>query len=79
MGADERGRREDRLHVLSGALRAFAEHVLPWLWATFAITVATGLALFLYDPVHVGAHAYWSPKLISIGLGLFNAAFFHRG
>jgi hypothetical protein len=60
-------------------LRAFAEHVLPWLWATFAITVATGIALFLYDPVHVGAHAYWSPKLIAIGLGLVNAGLFHRG
>jgi hypothetical protein len=59
-------------------LRAFAEHVLPWLWATFAITAVTGLALFLYDPVHVGAHAYWAPKLIAIGLGLINAAHFHR-
>jgi hypothetical protein len=60
-------------------LRAFAAHVLPWLWTTFAITVATGLALFLYDPVHVGAHAYWSPKLIAVGLGVVNAALFHRG
>ena len=60
-------------------LRGFAEHVLPWVWATFAVTAVTGLALFLYDPVHVGAHAYWTPKLISIGLGLANAALFHRG
>ncbi len=59
-------------------LRAFAEHVLPWLWATFAMAVATGMMLFLYDPVHVGAHAYWSPKLIAIGLGMLNAAMFHR-
>jgi hypothetical protein len=59
-------------------LRAFAEHVLPWLWVTFAVTLVTGLALFFYDPVHVGAHAYWSPKLIAIGLGLINAALFHR-
>jgi hypothetical protein len=60
-------------------LRALAEHVLPWLWVTFAMAMATGMALFLYDPVHVGAHAYWSPKLIAIGLGLVNAALFHRG
>ncbi len=60
-------------------LRAFAEHVLPWLWATFAVAVVTGMALFLYDPVHVGAHAYWAPKLIAITLGLINAAMFHRG
>jgi hypothetical protein len=59
-------------------LRGFAEHVLPWLWATFGIAVATGLALFLYDPVHVGAHAYWAPKLVAIALGLANAALFHR-
>ncbi len=59
-------------------LRGFAEHVLPWLWATFAVALATGVALFLYDPVHVGAHAYWTPKLVAIGLGLANAAVFHR-
>lgn len=59
-------------------LRAFAEHVLPWLWATFGVAVASGVALFLYDPVHVGAHAYWAPKLIAIALGLANAALFHR-
>ena len=59
-------------------MRAFAEYVLPWLWVTFAIVVGTGLALFLYDPVHVGSHAYWAPKLISIALGLANAALFHR-
>ena len=59
-------------------LRAFAEHVLPWLWATFGVAVMTGLALFFYDPVHVGSHAYWAPKLISIALGLVNAGVFHR-
>ncbi len=59
-------------------LRSFAEHVLPWLWATFAVAVVTGVALFLYDPVRVGTHAYWTPKLIAIGLGLANALRFHR-
>ncbi len=59
-------------------LKPFAEHVLPWLWATFGVTVVTGLALFLYDPVHVGAHAYWAPKLLAIVAGLANAAVFHR-
>ncbi len=59
-------------------LRAFAEHVLPWLYATFALAAATGVALFLYDPVHVGSHAYWTPKLIAVALGLANAALFHR-
>ncbi len=59
-------------------LRAFAEHVLSWLWATFRVAAITGVALFLYDPVHVGAHAYWVPKLIAIALGLANATAFHR-
>jgi hypothetical protein len=59
-------------------LRAFAEHVLPWLWVTFGIAAITGVALFLYDPVHVGSHAYWTPKLIAIAAGLVNAALFHR-
>lgn len=59
-------------------LRAFAEHVLPWLWATFGVALVTGIALFLYDPVRVGSHAYWAPKLLAVALGLANAAFFHR-
>ena len=59
-------------------LRSFAEHVLPWLWVTFAVAVVTGVALFLYDPVHVGTHRYWTPKLIAIGLGVANALRFHR-
>ena len=59
-------------------LRAFAEHVLPWLLATFGVAAASGAALFLYDPVHVGSRAYWAPKLLAVALGLANAALFHR-
>ncbi len=59
-------------------LRAFAENVLPWLYATFGITFVTGVALFLYDPVHVGSHGYFTPKLIFTALGVANAALFHR-
>jgi hypothetical protein len=59
-------------------LRSFAEHVLPWLWVTFGVAAATGLALFLYDPLRAGSRAYWTPKLIAIALGLGNAALFHR-
>src|SRR6202158_604054 len=57
-------------------LRPFADHVLPWLYATFAVALLSGLALFLYDPVHVGSHAYFSLKLILTALGLGNAALF---
>jgi hypothetical protein len=59
-------------------LKPFAEHVLPWLFATFAISALTGLSLFFYDPVQAGSRAYWTPKLIAIALGLANAALFHR-
>jgi len=59
-------------------LRAFAEQVLPWLYATFGIAIVTGLALFFYDPVHVGSHAYFTLKLILIALGVGNATLFRR-
>ncbi len=59
-------------------LRPFAEHVLPWLYGTFAVAILTGAALFAYAPVHVGSHAYFAPKLALIGLGLGNALLFHR-
>ena len=59
-------------------LRAFAENVLPWLYATFGVAFVTGVALFLYDPVHVGSHAYFTPKLVFTALGIANAALFHR-
>jgi hypothetical protein len=59
-------------------MRPLAEHTLPWLWTTFGIGVVSGVALFLYDPVHVGAHAYFTAKLALIGVGLVNAAIFHR-
>jgi hypothetical protein len=59
-------------------LRPFADHVLPWLYATFAIALLSGLALFFYDPLHVGSHAYFSLKLILTALGLGNAALFRR-
>jgi hypothetical protein len=59
-------------------LRGFAEHTLPWLYATFGMAVVSGVALFLYNPVQVGSHAYFVPKLILIALGLANALVFHR-
>lgn len=69
-----------RLMGVRGAVRLkpFADHVLPALYVTFAIAMATGVALFLYAPVHVGAHAYFVPKLVAILLGLVNAAIYNR-
>ena len=59
-------------------LRPFARHMLPLLYALFTIAFATGVALFLYDPVKVGSHAYFALKLVLVGLGLANAGIFHR-
>jgi hypothetical protein len=59
-------------------LRPFADHVLSWLYVSFVIAIATGTALFFYDPVHVGSHAYFTLKLILTILGLANAGIFHR-
>lgn len=59
-------------------LRPFARHVLPLLYGLFAIAFVAGVALFFYDPVKVGSHAYFTLKLVLIGLGLANASIFHR-
>ncbi len=58
-------------------LKAVSQTVLPWVYATFAIALASGLMLFFYDPVHVGSHAYFTPKMILIVLGMANAALFN--
>jgi hypothetical protein len=59
-------------------LKAFAERVRLWLYLTFGIAAVTGVALFLYDPLHAGSRAYWTPKLIAIAFGLANAALFNK-
>lgn len=59
-------------------LAAVAELVMPWLYVTFAIALASGFALFFYDPVHVGSHAYFTLKLVLTLLGLVNAILFRR-
>jgi hypothetical protein len=59
-------------------LLGLTEHILPWLYATFAVALITGAILFLYDPLHVGSHAYFTLKLLFIVLGLGNALIFNR-
>lgn len=39
----------------------------------FALTVFSGIALFMYDPIGVGVHTMFLPKLILIVLGLVHA------
>ena len=59
-------------------LRPFAQHTLPWVYAAFGLAMVTGIALFLYDPVAVGSHAYFVPKLVLVALGVVNALLYHR-
>jgi hypothetical protein len=59
-------------------LKALSELVMPFIYWTFGIGVTSGLALFLYDPVHVASHAYFSMKLILIVFGIANALLFNR-
>lgn len=58
-------------------LRPLAERVVPVLYSLFLASVVTGVGLFLYEPVKVGSHAYFTPKLALIALGMTNAALFH--
>jgi hypothetical protein len=60
------------------AIQSLAQHILPWIYGLFGFTVLTGIPLFLYDPVHVGSHAYFAPKLVLLVFGLLNAAVFHK-
>lgn len=50
------------------------QSALHW---SFGVAFVTGVALFLYDPVHVGAHAYFMPKMLLTVLGLINARLYH--
>src|SRR6266436_6463361 len=59
-------------------LRPLADQVLPWLYVPFSVAILSGFALFFYDPVHVGSHAYFTLKLLLTILGLVNAALFRR-
>ncbi|MES2906514.1 MAG: hypothetical protein V4691_05745 [Pseudomonadota bacterium] len=59
------------------SLRILADFILPYLYVSFGIAMVTGAMLFFYDPLHVGAHAYFVPKVILIVVGIANAAFFN--
>lgn len=58
-------------------LRPLIHRGRPLLYGLFAAAMITGIALFLYEPVKVGSHAYFVPKLALIALGMTNAGLFH--
>ncbi len=61
----------------SVTLRDFARLILPCVYLTFVVAFITGVMLFLYEPLPVGSHAYFAPKLLLTGLGMANAAVYN--
>ena len=60
------------------ALDALARLVLPVVHAAFAVTVISGVVLFLYDPIQTGSHSWFLPKLLLVGVAVYNAVLFSR-
>lgn len=53
--------------------------VLPWALAGFAVSVATGLALFYSSPVRMTHNVFFRAKLLFLCLAGVNAWAFHNG
>jgi uncharacterized membrane protein len=45
---------------------------------SFAVTIISGIGLFLYDPIGTGLHTMFLPKLILVTMGLFHARWIQR-
>ena len=59
-------------------LRKLAVLALPWSIGGAIVALVSGFALLLFDPIAVGVHTYFLPKMALILLGLTNAIAFHR-
>ncbi len=58
-------------------LRKLATLTLPWSIGGALVALASGIVLLLFDPIAVGVHTYFLPKMGLILLGLINALAFH--
>lgn len=68
-----------RLGVFAGAtLQPVRRPVIVLMNGAFALTILTGLMLFLYDPIGVGLHTMFLPKLILVALGFVHAFYIER-
>jgi hypothetical protein len=52
--------------------------VLPGVMVSAGAALASGVLLLLFNPIAVGVHTFFLPKMGLILLGLINAAAFHR-
>lgn len=59
-------------------IRQLARLALPWAVSASLIAIFSGVVLLLFDPISVGVHTYFLPKMALIILGLANALAFHR-
>lgn len=59
-------------------LRKLAVLALPWSIGGAIIALLSGTVLLLFDPIAVGVHTYFLPKMGLIFIGLLNAVMFHR-
>lgn len=59
-------------------VKQLATLALPWAIGGSGIAIASGVVLMLFDPITVGVHTYFLPKMALILLGLVNALAFHR-
>src|SRR5215469_7175443 len=68
-----------RLGVFPGAsLQPVRRPVIMLMNMTFVLTVATGILLFLYDPIGAGLHTMFLPKMILVTLGVVHAWYLER-
>ncbi len=58
-------------------LRKLAVLALPWSIGGATIALLSGFVLLMFDPIAVGVHTYFLPKMVLILLGLANALAFH--
>lgn len=58
--------------------RSLAALILPWAIGSGVTALASGLLLFLFDPIATGVHTFFLPKMGLLVFGLINALAFHR-
>jgi hypothetical protein len=68
---------------LLGLVRALSDAalmrlVLPGVMASAGAALLSGILLLLFNPIAVGVHTFFLPKMALILLGFINAAVFHR-
>lgn len=59
-------------------VKDLAEVALPWAIGGGVTAMVTGVVLLLFDPIAVGIHTFFLPKMTLIALGLVNALAFHK-